>query len=142
VRHTFALRHGLILVILAIAGCSNEQQGAPSIEPYNDVLMRSTLDFEIGNEIQMREILFAPSWKAPRHYHNSDLFIYVISGEFEVDMEGSGLITYTDGQALRMKPNTPMDARNSSADRPLKLAVFQVGNPDSPFVVPVEELVE
>ena len=63
---------------------------------------------------------------------------YVISGEFEVDMEGSGLITYTDGQALRMKPDTPMDARNPSADRPLKLAVFQVGNPDSPFVVPVE----
>jgi quercetin dioxygenase-like cupin family protein len=142
VRNIFTLRHGLILVILAIAGCSNEREGVPSVEPYNDVLMRSALDFEIGNEIQMREILFAPGWKAPRHYHNSDLFIYVISGEFEVDMEGSRLITYTDGQALRMKPNTPMDARNSSADRPLKLAVFQVGNPDSPFVVPVEELVE
>jgi quercetin dioxygenase-like cupin family protein len=129
------MRYGLILVILAIAGCSNEREGALSVEPYNDVLMRSALDKEIGNEIQMREILFAPGWKAPRHYHNSDLFIYVISGEFEVDMEGSGLITYT-------KPNTPMDARNSSADRPLKLAVFQVGNPDLPFVVPVDELVE
>jgi quercetin dioxygenase-like cupin family protein len=142
VRNIFAMRYGLILVILAIAGCSNEREGALSVEPYNDVLMRSALDKEIGNEIQMREILFAPGWKAPRHYHNSDLFIYVISGEFEVDMEGSGLITYTDGQALRMKPNTPMDARNSSADRPLKLAVFQVGNPDLPFVVPVDELVE
>ena len=141
-RNIFALRHRLILVILAIAGCSNEREGAPSIEPYNDVLVRSALDFEIGNEIQMREILFAPGWKAPRHYHNSDLFIYVISGEFEVDMEGSGLITYTDGQALRMKPNTPMDARNPSAEKPLKLAVFQVGNPDLPFMVPVEEFVE
>ena len=137
-----ALRYGLFLVILTIAGCSSEREGVPSIEPYNDILMRSSLDFEIGKEIQMREILFAPAWKAPRHYHNSDLFIYVISGEFEVDMEGPGLVTYTDGQALRMKPNTPMEARNSSADRPLKLAVFQVGNPDSPFVVPVEELAE
>jgi quercetin dioxygenase-like cupin family protein len=100
------------------------------------------LDIENGEEIQMREILFAPGWKAPRHYHNSDLFIYVIAGEFEVDMEGSGLKTYTDGQALRMMPNTPMDARNSSAEKPLKLAVFQVGNPDSPFVVPVDGQVE
>ena len=141
-RNIFALRHGLILVILAIAGCSNEREGTPFIEPYNDVLMRSALDFEIGNEIQMREILFAPGWKAPRHYHNSDLFIYVISGEFEVDMEGSGLITYTDGQALRMKPNTPMDARNPSAEKPLKLAVLQVGNPDLPFMAPVEEFAE
>ena len=141
-RNVIALRHGIILVILTIAGCSSEHEGVPSIEPYNDVLMRSALDLEIGNEIQMREILFAPGWTAPRHYHNSDLFIYVISGEFEVDMEGSGLVTYTDGQALRMEPNTPMDARNPSAERPLKLAVFQVGNPDLPFVVPVEELVE
>ena len=62
----------------------------------------------------------------------------MISGEFEVDMEGEGLKTYTGGQALRMKPNTPMDARNSSDTRPLKLAVFQVGNPDSPFVVPIQ----
>ena len=137
-----APRHGLFIAILAIVGCSNEPESAPSIEPYNNILMRSALDFEFGNEIQMREILFAPGWKAPRHYHSSDLFIYVIAGEFEVDMEGSGLETYTDGQALRMKPNTPMDARNSSANRPLKLAVFQVGNPDSPFVIPVEESVE
>lgn len=135
-------RHGLLLVILVIGGCSYEPESAPPIEPYNDILMRSALDLEIGNEIQMREILFAPGWKAPRHYHNSDLFIYVISGEFEVDMEGSGLNTYTDGQALRMRPNTPMDARNSSANKPLKLAVFQVGKPDSPFVVPIEETAE
>ena len=87
----------------------------------------------------MREILFAPGWTAPRHYHNSDLFIYVISGEFEVDMDGDGVRTYTDGQALRMKPNTAMDARNPSETKPLKLAVFQVGNPDSPFVVPIED---
>ena len=86
----------------------------------------------------MREIVFAPGWTAPRHYHNSDLFIYIVSGEFEVDMEGEGLKTYIEGQALRMRPNTPMDARNPSGTKSLKLAVFQVGNPDSPFVVPVE----
>ena len=97
------------------------------------------VDVDNGDEIQVREILFAPGWQAPRHYHNSDLFIYVISGEFEVDMEGEGLKTYTDGQALRMKPNTPMDARNPSQTKSLKLAVFQVGNPDAPFVVPIEQ---
>lgn len=42
-------------------------------------------------------------------------------------------------QALRMKPDTPMDARNPSDTTPLKLAVFQVGNPDAAFVVPIEQ---
>ena len=139
---SFKPRHGLLLIIFAFVGCANEPEDASSVEPYNTILMRSMLDIENGEEIQVREILFAPGWKAPRHYHNSDLFIYVIAGEFEVDMEGFGLKTYTGGQALRMMPNTPMDARNSSAEKPLKLAVFQVGNPDSPFVVPVDGPVE
>jgi quercetin dioxygenase-like cupin family protein len=129
---------GIAMIIAVAAGCSMEREDGSLVEPYNQVLMRSTLDTENSDEIQMREILFAPGWEAPRHYHNSDLFIYVIAGEFEVDMEGAGLKTYTDGQALRMKPNTPMDARNSSTTKPLKLAVFQVGNPDSPFVVPID----
>ena len=133
---------GITVVVIVAAGCSAEVEDSPLVEPYNEILMRGALDVEIGEEIQMREILFAPGWTAPRHYHNSDLFIYVISGGFEVELEGAGLKTYTDGQALRMKPNTPMDARNSSTVNPLKLAVFQVGNPDSPFVVPIDEQTE
>lgn len=129
---------GLALTLVVSAGCSPSSESTSSIEPYNHVLSRSTLNVENGDEVQMREILFAPGWTAPRHYHNSDLFIYVISGEFEVDMDGDDLKTYTDGQALRMKPNTPMDARNPSNTNSLKLAVFQVGNPDLPFVAPVE----
>jgi quercetin dioxygenase-like cupin family protein len=131
---------GLIIASLVFTvsyALAGENQS--SISPYNHILKRSTLDVESGDEIQVREILFAAGWQAPRHYHNSDLFIYVISGEFEVDMEGDGIRTYTDGQALRMKPNTPMDARNPSETKSLKLAVFQVGNPDAPFVVPIEQ---
>ena len=128
----------LSLVLTANYNYAFAGENESSIDPYNHILKRSTLNIDLGEEIQIREILFAPGWEAPRHYHNSDLFIYVISGEFEVDMEGEGLKTYTDGQALRMKPNTPMDARNPSQTKSLKLAVFQVGNPDAPFVVPIE----
>ena len=60
-----------------------------------------------GEEVQIREILFARGWKALRHYHNSDLFVYVISGEFEVDMEVGGLTNYTSWLALRMKNDKP-----------------------------------
>lgn len=37
-----------------------------------------------------------------------------------------------------LRPRTAMDARNVSGTQPLKLAVFQVGAPDAPFVVPVD----
>jgi quercetin dioxygenase-like cupin family protein len=81
------------ILIAVISSCSSNSESTPNVEPYNHVLKRSTLDVENGDEIQIREILFAPGWMAPRRYHNSDLFIYVISGEFEVDMEGDGLKT-------------------------------------------------
>jgi quercetin dioxygenase-like cupin family protein len=129
----------LILSAVVIANITAAGSNKSTIDPYNHILKRFTLNVAHGNEVQIREILFAPGWKAPRHYHNSDLFIYVITGEFEVDMEGEGLETYTEGQALRMKPNIPMDARNPSETNSLKLAVFQVGNPDAPFVVPISQ---
>lgn len=114
----------------------SESAGADD-DQYNRVLKRSSLH-EGGTEVLIREALFPPGWTAPRHYHNADLFIYVIEGEFEVTMEGPGRVVYTSGQALRMQPRTTMDARNVSDTQPLKLAVFQVGAPDAPFVVPVE----
>jgi quercetin dioxygenase-like cupin family protein len=129
----------ILIPFVALVVSTTSANGAKSsIDPYNHILKKYTLNAEQGNEVQIREILFAPGWSAPRHYHNSDLFIYVISGEFEVDMEGEDLKIYSEGQALRMKPNTPMDARNPSETKSLKLAVFQVGNPDAPFVVPID----
>ena len=136
--NNFTKSSAAILILSAVLAANTIAAGRNKLTtgPYNHILKKFTLNVEQGNEVQIREILFAPAWKAPRHYHNSDLFIYVISGEFEVDMEGEGLETYTEGQALRMKPNIPMDARNPSETNSLKLAVFQVGNLDATFVVP------
>ncbi len=116
------------------------QDASLSDNQYNNILKRSKLSKlgEEGADVLIREALFPPGWKAPKHFHNADLFIYVITGEFEVVMEKSGRNVYTDGQALEMRAGDIMNARNVSDTIPLKLAVFQVGSPDSPFVVPVE----
>lgn len=100
-------------------------------------LNRFNLHYDPETEVAVREHHYAPSWTAPRHFHNSDLFIYVMDGEFEVTMEHTGKVVYATGEAMRMEPETTMDARNPSTDNPLKLVVFQVGNLDDPFVVPV-----
>jgi len=107
-------------------------------DQYNHVLKKSNLVTDGKVDVLIREILFAPGWLAPKHFHNADLFIYVIEGEFEVTMEHDERIVYSAGQALEMRAKDIMDARNPSNSKALKLAVFQVGAPDSPFVVPVE----
>ena len=105
---------------------------------YNKILFKSTISKNDGSEVLIREAYFPPNWKAPRHYHNGNLFIYVIEGQFEVTMDGIGKKTYSAGDALQMMPGISMDARNPSAESALKLSVFQVGKPDAPFVVPVQ----
>lgn len=105
---------------------------------YNNVLFKSVISEKDGKEVQIREAFFPPNWKAPRHYHNSNLFIYVVEGEFEVELQGSDKVIYRKGEALQMNSGIEMEARNPSSINPLKLAVFQVGNPDAAFVVPVK----
>jgi quercetin dioxygenase-like cupin family protein len=105
---------------------------------YNTILFQSNIDQKDGSEVLIREAFFPVGWRAPRHYHNGNLFIYVIEGEFEVTLEGEETRVYLQGQALQMKARTRMDARNPSPTKSLKLAVFQVGKPNAPFVVPIE----
>jgi len=138
-KNTALLFVGIIVLMIlgnSLFGSSNVESAG---ERYNNVLYKSEIDLSNGSEVLIREAYFPPNWKAPKHYHNGNLFIYVIEGEFEVDMEGSGLKLYTSGDALEMKPGSIMDARNPSTTKPLKLSVFQLGKPDAPFVVPVKK---
>lgn len=124
----------LSLFVLCVVHTSQAEE-APQ---YNKVLFKSFLSEKDGRDVQIREAFFPPNWKAPRHYHNSNLFIYVIDGEFEVELEGSPKVTYRKGEALQMNSGIEMEARNPSSNNPLKLAVFQVGHLNADFVVPVK----
>lgn len=124
----------LILLLFTFATYSRAEETTK----YNNVLFKSTISEKDGKEVQVREAFFPPNWKAPRHYHNSNLFIYVVEGEFEVQLEGSKKIIYRKGEALQMNSGIEMEARNPSSQNSLKLAVFQIGKPNAAFVVPVE----
>ena len=139
-------RYGRARITLLIAGIfffsfsslAVSDDAESNSDQYNHILKKSRVINDGEVDILIREILFRPGWQAPKHFHNGDLFIHVIEGEFEVTMEYNGRIVYFAGQGLEMRAKTIMDARNPSDTNSLKLAVFQVGAPDSPFVVPVE----
>ena len=128
------------LWVLLATLCTFPALGETDANPdqYNRVLKSTSIEIEGDTALLVREISFLPGWKAPTHFHNADLFIYVMEGDFEVTMEHTGRVVYSQGEALEMRAKTVMDARNVSDVNPLVLVVFQVGAPDSPFVVPVE----
>jgi len=128
----------LAVSIVGYSSTATSDDSELNSKEYNLVLKRTSIVNNGEAEVLIREILFPGGWLAPKHFHNADLFIYVIEGEFEVTMDHNGRVVYSAGQALEMRANTTMDARNPSATNSLKLAVFQIGAADSPFVVPVE----
>jgi quercetin dioxygenase-like cupin family protein len=105
---------------------------------YNNVLYQSSIAETDGKDVLVREAFFPVGWTAPRHYHNGNLFLYIVEGEFEVTLDGEETKIYKAGEAMQMRAGVEMDARNPSDSLNLKIAVFQVGKPDDPFVVPIE----
>lgn len=121
-----------------LVGVATIAVGQEPVIRYNNVLFQSSLTKSDGTDVLIREAFFPVGWTAPRHYHNGNLFIYVIEGEFEVTLDGEETKIYKSGDALQMRAGVEMDARNPSDSLNLKLAVFQVGKRNDPFVVPVE----
>lgn len=109
-----------------------------SDDRYRRVLEKAMIESDGILEVMVREHYYPPGWKAPTHFHDGALFIYVLEGDFEVATKAAGVTTYKRGEAMQMPANTVMDARNASDTKPLKLVIFQVGPPGAPFLVPVE----
>jgi quercetin dioxygenase-like cupin family protein len=63
--------------------------------------------------------------------------VYVLEGAFTLEMEGREPVTVKTGQAMMMPPQVRMTGYNHSGTDPLRLVVFYVSDPDTPFLDPI-----
>ena len=68
-----------------------------------------------GKEGTVLRIELPVGWVGGWHYHTGDVFVYVVSGEFVVDVEGQGRKQFRPGDVYHEAVNTTMQARNPSA---------------------------
>ena len=128
-----------VAAIFLLSSIIATAQESGNDDQYRQILDKAILEKFGGAEVLVREHLYPPGWQAPRHYHDGDLFIYVISGTFEVVTDASGRVEFKPGQSVHMAADTMMDARNVSDAEPLKLVIFQIGESGKPFLVPIEK---
>ncbi len=74
-------------------------------------------------------------WVGDWHQHTGDVFVYVISGAFVVDVDGYGRKRFGAGQVYHEAVNTTMQARNGSATQSTELILFQVGGKGEPLMI-------
>jgi quercetin dioxygenase-like cupin family protein len=80
-----------------------------------------------------------PGWATERHIHPGHVFVYVLEGSVELDVEGMEPVKLGPGDAAYEVPNNPMVGRNLSATDVARLIIFQVGEAGKELQIPKPE---
>ena len=81
-----------------------------------------------GKQAHLLRIEYPPGWIGQRHYHTGDVFLYVLSGGFTVDVDGAKRTTIRAGESYHEALDKVMQARNASTTEATTILLFQVGN--------------
>ena len=100
-------------------------------------LMRQPLPDSPGKEGVLVMVEHAPGHVDAAHRHPGHVFVYVLEGTVEMQMEGGKLHTHKPGDTFYENPkDTHPVGRNVSKTRPAKLLVFFIADQNAPLVLP------
>jgi quercetin dioxygenase-like cupin family protein len=100
-------------------------------------LMRQPLPDYPGKDGVLVTVEFAPGHVDAAHRHPGHVFVYVLEGSVEMQVEGGALHTLKPGDTFYESPeDTHPVGRNVSKTEPAKLLVFFVTEQNVPPVLP------
>ena len=105
------------------------------------VLLDQTVEGMPGGgrqEIRVMTATFEPAQKTVFHTHRYPVTVHVLDGEFVLDLEGQESARHAAGDTFVEPPGTSMTGYNGSDSAPLKVLIFYVSEPDTPFLDPVK----
>jgi len=88
-------------------------------------------------EVRVLTASFQPGDKTMFHTHRFPVTVYVLEGAFTLEMEGREPVTVKAGQARVMPPHVKMKGYNRTSTEPLRVVIFSVSDPDTPFLDPI-----
>jgi len=77
---------------------------------------------------------FQPGDRTVFHTHRSPVTVYVLEGEFTLELEGRPPVVVPQGRAYVEPPDVKMTGYNRKAGEPLKVLIFYVSEADAPFL--------
>jgi quercetin dioxygenase-like cupin family protein len=88
-------------------------------------------------EIRVMTASFRPGDRTVFHSHRSPVTVYILEGAFTLELEGKPPMVVKAGEAYVEPPNVKMTGYNRSATEALKLVIFYVSDPGTPFLDPI-----
>jgi quercetin dioxygenase-like cupin family protein len=80
---------------------------------------------------------FAPDVSTGKHHHPWHEFVYVLEGDFTIEVQGEPAVTLKPGEIITLAPKQVHEGK-SSPNSPTKVLVFGLAPKDEPLVVQVE----
>lgn len=85
-------------------------------------------------EIRVLTATFQPGDRTVFHTHRSPVTVYVLEGQFTLELEGRAPVLVRAGEAYVEPPHVRMTGFNRSTSQPLKVLIFYVSDPGTPFL--------
>jgi quercetin dioxygenase-like cupin family protein len=135
-RNSMSISLALVALVISLPSMAQEQSTAKPPPP----LLREIVQGMPKGERQEVRVLVAtvnPGDKTPFHTHRFPVTVYVLEGVFTLEMEGRAPVTVKAGQAMVEPPQVKMTGYNRSSTEPLRVVIFYVSDPDTPFLDPI-----
>jgi quercetin dioxygenase-like cupin family protein len=128
---------GFAVLLISLVAMAQEQ-GA--IKPQS-LLSQIVQGMPKGEKQEVRVLTasFKPGDKTMFHTHRFPVAVYVLEGAFTLEMERREPVTVKTGQAMIMPPHVKMTGYNRSSTDPLRLVLFNVSDPGTPYLEPVHQ---
>ena len=129
-------RNSFIGIVIFIAAAFVHQIAAKDSGGSNVQMVLQEDLFSIpSKEAAIQRAVYPAGWAGERHYHTGDIFVYVLEGQFIVDLDNGKRITIDEGEVYHEAVNEVMRARNGSTERNVTVLLFQVGDKGKPRVI-------
>ena len=88
-------------------------------------------------QIRVLTATLNPGAKTVVHTHRFPVTVYILEGAFTLEMEGRPPVTIKAGEAMVEPANVKMTGYNRSTTEPMRVVIFYVSDPDTPFLDPI-----
>lgn len=125
--------------LAAIATCLGSSPPASAQDGFAkpNMVLRQTVEGMPKGEKQDVLVLtaaFKPGDKTVFHTHRFPVTVYVLEGTFTLELEGRPPLTVKAGESYVEPPNVKMTGYNRSTTESLRVVIFYVGDPGTPFL--------
>lgn len=128
-------------LFLGAAGLAGATGGPAAAQPARpDPVLRQAVDGMPRGERQEVQVLtatIAPGQSTVFHTHRFPVTVYMLEGAFTLELEGHPTMTVRAGEAMVEPPGVRMTGHNRSATETIRLVIFYVGDPGTPFLDPI-----